>query len=304
MPRNDFLVTREIERLQGFDDETFAAVLGGISDRPVDMEERINDDLVHITEIKDEINKVHDTWGKISGLSTGFASLDCKIGGLRKGEVTLIGGETSSGKSALATNIATNVSKEHTVLFITLEMLQAEIGARIQEINGGTIDDLDMVFQKEYRITYNDLKPLLERAQQEANIELVVLDYMQYLGRGMKLEEVAKMSKEIKSLALKHQIPFIVIVSLRKGDAKFKRKWTEIEIEDFMGTSAIGYDCDIGIITSRRDVDDNFNVDKIYLKVLKTRNMKLDWNDRYLEMDWLNTKITDNNWIEPVEKVD
>jgi len=229
--KNEFLVNR----LLNLDDEAFVDVLAKIGERSAVVETEIHDELIHITEIKDEIDEVHASWGKLSGLSTGLPSLDKKIGGLRKGEVILIGGETASGKSALATNIAVNVSRNYPILFITLEMLQAEIGSRIKFINNETLDDLDIVFQKEYRIDYRDLKPILDKAHELQEPALVILDYMQYLGRGMTLEEVAKMSKEFKSLALKYQIPFIVIVSIRKGNVMMKRKWTEIEIEDFMG---------------------------------------------------------------------
>ena len=255
-----------------------------------------NDGLVSILELKDDITLSYESWGKSSGLSTGFSTLDSKIGGLKKGEITLVGGETSNGKSAMAANIARNVAKTgKCVLFITLEMMQAEIGARLMHINDGSVDDLNIIFQSEYRLDYKDIEPLMIKAKKQADVELVVLDYMQYLGRGMKLEEVAKMSKEFKSLALKYEVPFMIIVSLRKGDSKAKRNWKEIEIEEFMGTGSIGYDADVAMIVSRKDEDNEFQVNKVFVKILKTRNHKLDWNDRILEFDWKDTKI-----IQPV----
>lgn len=292
MSKNDYLV----EKLQQLDDEAFVEVVDKVSDRSAKTEVKYKDELIHITEIEDDIKKVHDDWGKPGGLSTGYKLLDEKIGGLKKGEVTLIGGETSNGKSALATNIAVNVAKNHGVLFITLEMLQAEIGSRIMHTNDGSIKDLNLMFQAEYRIDYKDLEPLMKKGREMGDVELVVLDYMQYLGRGMTLDEVARMSKEFKSLALRYEVPFIVIVSLRKGsaEAKYRRKWVDIEIEDFMGTGAIGYDCDIGLIASRKDQKNEFQEDKLFVKILKTRNNKLDWNDRYIELDWDQTKITES----------
>lgn len=71
-----------------------------------------------------------------------------------------------------------------------------------------------------------------------------------------------------------------------------KRKWTEIEIEEFMGTGAIGYDADVAMVVSRKDTDNEFQQDKVFVKILKTRNNKLDWNDRIIEFDWKDTKIT------------
>lgn len=290
-----------VDQLQNLDDEAFIEVIGEVSERAAKTEEAKHDDLVHIAELEEEIEEEYANWGKPSGLSTGYESLDQKIGGLGKGHVILIGGETSNGKSALATNIAVNVSKEHPVLFITLEMLQKELGARIKHING-SVQGLNLMFQAEYRITYKDIAPLFIKAKEMGEVELVVLDYMQYLGRGMTLEEVAKMSKEMKTLALKFEVPFIVIVSLRKAEmGKNKRKWVDIEIEDFMGTGSIGYDCDVAIITSRKDLKNEYDPDHVFVKVLKTRNVELDYKNRFLEFDWDKTKIIES-WVEAAKE--
>lgn len=291
------------KRLSMEDDDTIKAIEEAVLERGAGIEEEVpNDDIVHISELTDEIDKEYADWGKTKGLLTGLPSLDNKIGGMGKGHVILIGGETSNGKSALAANIAVNVAKEHGVLFITLEMAKAEIGARIKHINKGTVEGLDMMFQTEHRLTYKDVKPLLKKAIEMGSVELVLLDYLQYLGRGMSEKEVAIMSKEIKTLALEFNIPFLVIVSLRKSESgRNKRKWTEIEIEDYMGTGSIGYDCDVALIASRKDLHNDFNNDHLYVKMLKTRNAYLDYSDRYLEFDWDQTRITEG-WTTPTAK--
>lgn len=256
--------------------------------------------LTHIADIAEDIETASKLWGKVSGISTGYPTLDAMIGGLKPGEVILIGGETNNGKSALAQNIAVNVALEHTVLFITLEMQKTEAGSRIKHMNGGRIDNLDLLFQTDYQIDYRHLETLFKNGV-DAGVKLVVLDYLQYLGRGMTLEEVAKMSKLLKAMALKYSLPFIVIVSLRKSDSgKFKRKWTDIEVEDLMGTSAIGYDADIAMVASRKNLENEFETDRFFVKVIKSRNMPLDYDNRFLQFKWDNTRITeipDYDWI-------
>ena len=263
--------------------------------------------ITHIADIKEEIDQASKTWGKVSGISTGYPTLDAKIGGLKPGELILIGGETNNGKSALAQNIAVNVAKSHGVLFITLEMQKAEAGSRIRYMNGGSVDGLNLMFQSEYQIDYRHLDALFENGI-GAGVELVVLDYLQYMGRGMTLDEVAKMSKLMKALALKYNVPFIVIVSLRKSDSgKFKRKWTEIEVEDLMGTSAIGYDADIAMVASRKDQSNEYTPDNFHVKIIKARNMDVDYNNRYLTFGWKKTRIEEMpeyDWIPPEEKVE
>jgi replicative DNA helicase len=123
----------------------------------------------------------------------------------------------------------------------------------------------------------------------EQGVELVVVDYLQYLARSMTLEEVGKMSKELKSLALTYKVPIIVITQIRKGDRM--RKWTEVEIDDIMGTSAIGYDCDIALLTSRHDPENNYTQDGFHVKILKNRNRGFDIDKQYCTLGWDRTKI-------------
>ena len=261
--------------------------------------------LTHITEIADDIEEASKLWGKVSGISTGYPTLDAKIGGLKPGELMLIGGETNNGKSALAQNIAVNVARQYGVLFITLEMQKTEAGSRIRFMNGGTVDGLDLMFQTEYQIDYRHLDALFANGAQ-VGVSLVILDYLQYMGRGMTLDEVAKMSKLMKALALKYNLPFMVIVSLRKSDGgKFKRKWTDIEVEDLMGTSAIGYDADIALVASRRNLNNEYESDKFFVKIIKARNMDINYDDRYLAFNWEKTRIKeipDYDWIPEVKE--
>lgn len=243
----------------------------------------------HIKEYKDEIEEAIRTWGKVGGISSGLPSLDAVIGGLRKGQTLLVAGESNQGKSALAAQIAVNVSRQHKVGYISLEMLPGDNGARINHMNGGTLDGLDIYFQSTTDIDYKHLDPLFKQAK-EQGFELVMLDYLQFLGRDLTMDEVAKMSKTIKRMATKYKMPFIVIVSLRKG---MQRKWTDIMLDDLMGTSAIGYDSDNTIVVSRNDMENEYDEDHIFIKVLKLRNMKRTKDNQYLMYDWHDTRVTE-----------
>lgn len=290
MPNNTYLS----DKMLALDDEAFVEVIGAVTARMAITEEVPNDEIVHISELDQEISDEYASWGKHSGLSTGLYKLDMAILGLKPGHLILIGGETSNGKSALATNIAVNVAKTGAgVLYITLEMLPSELGARIKHMNDGKIDNLNLMFQKTYALTYKDIRSVFQRAQDMGEVKLVVLDYLQYLGRGMSLDEVAKMSKAMKQLALEYKVPFIVIVSLRKGDGKFKRKWTDIDMSDLMGTAAIAYDADIAMIVSRKNLENEFDNDRVFAKILKTRNTALDYTNNTLEFRWDKTRISD-----------
>lgn len=289
-----------LRSLKELDAETLEDISIGAETELANRDSEEKGSWTHIQDIHDEIEEASKLWGKVSGISTGYANLDAMMGGLKPGELILIGGETNNGKSALAQNIAVNVAKKHRVGFITLEMQKTEAGSRLKHMNGGTLEGLDLEFQTEYQIDYRHLEPLFENAAANGT-QLVVLDYLQYMGRGMDLNEVAKMSKLMKAMALKYNIPFIVIVSLRKGEGgKFKRKWTDIEVEDLMGTSAIGYDADIAMVASRKNLESEFETDRFFVKVIKSRNMPLDYDNRYLAFKWDATRISeipDYDWI-------
>jgi replicative DNA helicase len=228
--------------------------------------------------------------------------LDAAIGGLKQGQLILIAGKPKNGKTALAQNIAVNVAKNHNVMFITLELLARETGVRVKHINGGKLPEMGHFHvQAKHRIDYRHIKPMFEEAKAKG-VELVVLDYLQFLGRGMTNEEVAKMSKEIKTLALEYEMPFIVIVSLRKGDTKFKTKWTDIDLDDITGTAAIGYDADAILLASRRDPDGNKDPDHLYVKVVEIRHMP-DTTD-IMAFTWDRTRITeDPDWIPSEDEI-
>lgn len=295
-----------LKSLKDLDPEVLEDIAIGAEQELATREQDEKGKLTHIRDIATEIDEASKLWGKVSGISTGYPSLDAQIGGLKPGELLLVGGETNNGKSALAQNIAVNVAKHHPVLFITLEMQKTEAGSRLKHMNGNTLDGLDLLFQTEYQIDYRHLDKLFENANM-AGVKFVVLDYLQYMGRGMTLEEVAKMSKLMKAMALKYSVPFMVIVSLRKGEGgKWKRKWTDIEVEDLMGTSAIGYDADIAMVASRKNLDGEFEQDRFFVKVIKSRNMPLDYDNRFLAYKWDATRITeipDYDWLPANEEI-
>lgn len=291
MSKDDWLS----KQLQELEDDAFANVMDKATDRLAENYVPPKDGVIHVHDLRDALEEVRQDKGKFKGLSTGFTQLDAKMGGLEPGSVILIGGETSQGKSAVATNIAANVAQGSGVLYISLEMTLNQMLERLDAASDNPTG-LNLMFQESFSLDYKDLEPLIKQAKQQKDIKLVVLDYLQYLGRGMTLDEVAKMSKTVKSLALRYNIAFVVIVSLRKGgaDAKFRRLWKDISIEDLMGTSAIGYDADVAMVVSRKDPENNeWQPDKVYIKVLKTRNWHLDYRDPIVELEWQDTKITE-----------
>lgn len=303
---NDYWKTK----FQNLNDEQFREVEEAIVEvsAGTDVEEP-KDDIIHISEYTDEIEEDYKHWGEPIGLMTGYENFDKKVGGFGGGHVILIGGETSNGKSAFAANIAVNIAaRNERVLYISLEMTAKEIMLRFRHMHDAPIGDLNLEIQKTHDVEYQHINGIIQRsvdANENGPLELVIIDYMQYLGRGMTNQEVAKMSKMFKQLALKFDIPMIVIVSLRKSEGgKSKRKWTDISVEDFMGTGAIGYDCDTAWIVSRKNMEDDYIADRVFIKLLKTRNAKLDYDKQFMSFKWEATRISEDLFSGDIPKED
>lgn len=295
-------ISQRISEIEDTEDllEVSEAVETKLAGREIDANKH---ELVHITQLEKEIDEYSKTWGKTVGITTGYHDLDANMRGMAKGEVILIAGGTSAGKSALAANIAVNVAKtQGTVLYITLEMLQAEIGSRIKHINGGEFMNLDLLFQTSFSLDWRDYEPIVKNAM-ENDVQLIVLDYMQYLSRQMTLEEVAKMSKEIKRIALEYKIPVIVITQMRKRNPNDKRTWADMEIEDIMGTASIGYDADQAMLVSRRDENNEYQANRFYIKYLKNRSRGFNDQQPFVTLEWDRTRISNlNEWLPEVRK--
>lgn len=296
-----FKVRRVVDLTASLDDDEALEALDIVTDRVAMVEKVPKDGIIHISEAFDELELATSEKGKFLGIKTGYPSLDEKMGGLEAGSVVLIGGETSNGKSMLSLNIALNVAKEViNVLYLSLEMTRRQVWKRVMTITEMDVkqltSELDFAVQESFNLEYSDIEPLVRKAVEQSGCEVVFVDYLQYLGRGMTEKEVAKMSQVIKRIALKYNVCMVVIVSLRKGQAGMsnKRRWSDIEVEELMGTAALGYDADVVIITSRKNLEDEFDPEKFFVKVLKTRNTKLDFHDRIVELKWDNMKIKEN----------
>lgn len=202
----------------------------------------------------DEIEFRMKNWGKIMGLHTGNWVLDRMTMGLAPGELTVIGGATSNGKTALSMNIAANVAKQgKSVLFVTLEMTHGEAGVRFRKILGEEQylnTAANICFQKNDELSWKSIDGLVRKAKEEAECELVVIDHLHYFTREVQnvADELGNITKELKKNAIRHQLPIILISHTRKAPDSHTRK---TGINDLRGSSYIAQDADIVLMVER-----------------------------------------------------
>ncbi|BAW18523.1 replicative DNA helicase [Mycoplasmopsis bovigenitalium] len=211
----------------------------------------VSDDyLTHLVTLKNtDLNS-------ISGLSTGFDDLDKITQGLHGSEMIIIAARPGIGKTALALNIAVNVSSNinkktnsnHRVAFFSLEMSPRQLMGRIYSMISGVdqfklkkpqlLTDEDLARIHSYKInkidkmnlfidnTYeNELQTLLWKCRRLHNInplDLIVVDYMQLVsatkkgGGENRQMEITRISRSLKTLALELNVPVIVLSQLNR----------------------------------------------------------------------------------------
>ena len=203
----------------------------------------------------DEAEERYKNRDKVQGLSTGFPSIDQLTMGLVEGELIIIAGPTSKGKTLLSMHIANNVAKYGgRVLFVTLEMTKAELTSRYMYVNGGkdspdfSLVAANTVFQENDELDWKDIDGLIQNAKQELDVDLVIIDHLHYFARDIKnaSEELGKITMTFKKNAIRHKLPIILISHIRKLG-----KDEDLSGDSLRGSSLIAQDSDIVLMVNR-----------------------------------------------------
>lgn len=240
-----------------------------------------------MSEFTDDALELYRNFGKMQGLSTGYAKLDKLTLGMGAGELILVAGKTSRGKTTLAMNISNKVALSgRTVLFVTLEMTHEEITQRTMFTNNCTEDKLtddyhtvaaNTVFQATDELRWDSIDKLIQKAKEEMGVDLVVIDHLHYFTRELTnvAEDLGRITKEFKKNAIRHKVPVILISHVRKtGDDK------EATMEDMRGSSYMAQDADIVLMVGRLPDDPNHTL----VKIEKNRNRGFDYNDNTVKL--------------------
>lgn len=223
-------------------------------------------------------------WGKLQGLSSGYPEVDQLTKGLVGGELIIVAGATSQGKTTVALNIANNVAVAGTsVLFVTLEMTKPEVTARLMKMNGGDNEAYQtaasqLAYQKDDELNWKDIDGLIAKAKSELNVGLIVIDHLHYFSRELEhlSEDLGRITKELKKNAIRHDVPIVLISHVRKkGNNEAKGKAPDID--DLRGSSYIAQDADIVLMVARSPE----YPDKMFVRLDKNRNRGIDYNDNH-----------------------
>lgn len=208
--------------------------------------------------------------GTIKGLSTGLKKVDDMTQGFVPGELMIISGQTSHGKTQLSNNIMLNAAQNgHKVMFITMEMTKQETADRFnmltkdQDIGEGKI-----FLNMRADLAYVDVVKLVEKAK-EKGCDMVVIDHLHYFSRSVEnaTQEVSKIVKEFKGAAVQYELPIILICHVRKMAPK-----KHPTIEDLRDSSLIAQDADMVLIVWRDESPTASNPHEVEVTLWKNRN--------------------------------
>ena len=238
------------------------------------------------------VEKIEELYGRdssdITGTPSGFTDLDKMTSGLQPGDMIVVAGRPSMGKTAFALNIAEHVGVEMKlpVAIFSLEMSGPQLAMRLLSSVGRidqtklrnarlTDDDWDkmtMALGKLHEanihiddtgaINSNDLRARARRLhRQYGKLGLIVIDYLQLMTSARENEnratEISEISRSIKSLAKELQVPVIALSQLsRKVEERNDKRPL---MSDLRESGAIEQDADIIIMMYR---DEYYNKDK------------------------------------------
>ena len=209
---------------------------------------------------------------------TNFLDLDNLIGGFKNGELIVLAGRPAMGKTALALNIAKNISDDYAVGFNSLEMSATQLSTRMisQESEISVMDLLSGHFQESQmsiimRAASKNNLPLFiddtpalstiefrskaKRLKAEKNIRLLVVDYLQLM-KGVSKEgrerEISEISQSLKNVARELDIPVLALSQLnRKVEDRTSK---EPQLSDLRESGAIEQDADVVLFIHRPEV--------------------------------------------------
>ena len=225
----------------------------------------------------------------ITGLSTGFEELNYQLAGLQKGEMIIIAGRPSMGKTSFALNMAEHLGADENipVAVFSLEMGKHQLVERFlcsrskidsQLVRKGMLSTEQMaeltrvggeLFEKPIFIDDSPgLTPLMIRAKSrrlksQYDIQAIFIDYMQLMSLGGRVEsrqqEISTISRYLKALARELDIPVVVLSQLNRGAEG--REGHRPKMSDLRESGSIEQDADVVMLLHREDYYQRGNPD-------------------------------------------
>ena len=277
----------------------------------------------------DELDKRSQGGGNITGVSSGFRELDNLTAGLQNGELIIIAGRPSMGKTAFALNIAehTALADENPVAIFSMEMSASSLAQRMisslgrvnaHSIKTGQLEEKDwnrvdgaiqqiknapIYIDDTPSLTPIELRARARRIQREKGLSLIVIDYLQLMSvhgnKENRATEISEISRNLKALARELNIPIIALSQLNRSVEQRTDK--QPQMSDLRESGAIEQDADLIAFIYREEVYDP-DTDKkgvALINVAKQRNGSIG----QFNLTFLGRYTRFENWAPEYEQI-
>ena len=235
-----------------------------------------------LPETVDRIDTLHQSDGSITGISTGYAKFDDMTAGLQPGDLVIIAGRPSMGKTTFAVNIAENAaigSRVPTAIF-SMEMPSAQLAFRMisslgrvdqtllrtgnfpdedwSRINTAVqlMSDAPIFIDDTAGLAPTEIRARARRLQREHGLGLIVVDYLQLMqvpgNSENRATEISEISRSLKALAKELSVPVIALSQLNRSVEQRTDK--RPVMSDLRESGAIEQDADMIIFIYREEV--------------------------------------------------
>jgi replicative DNA helicase len=230
----------------------------------------------------DRLDLLHQTQGQLSGVSTGYNDLDRMTAGLQPGDLVIVAGRPSMGKTTLALNIAeaAAISRNVPVAVFSMEMSREQLAFRMisslgrvdqSHLRTGMFGDEDwarinsaiaqmrnapIYIDDSGSLTPTEVRARARRLKRERGLGLIVIDYLQLMQvpgtKENRATEISEISRSIKALAKELQVPVIALSQLNRGVEQRTDK--KPVMSDLRESGALEQDADVIMLIYREEV--------------------------------------------------
>lgn len=267
-------------------------------------------DISPISKVLARADAVADGAHSSDTIPTGFPSLDRMLGGgMRRGDLIVLGGDVGSGKSAFALAVAMRVAQQALkATYFSGEMstdrlleraLAIEGRVRVDDLRVGVSNDAARASVGAAAVRLRDVLPRFEVLKaggiaalveqvEDAPLDMIVVDSLQWLAQGAREtnEELADAIRRLKTLALEQRIAIFITAQLPHLAARDDRR---PQLDDFGALGAVKHHADVVLALFREDMYDRRREIEgaTELLVRKNRNGGTGYVDLYFYAQWM-----------------
>jgi replicative DNA helicase len=230
----------------------------------------------------DRIDLLHQSGGDITGIPTGYTEFDKLTAGLQPGELIVVAGRPSMGKTTLAVNIAENAAigaRVPTAIF-SMEMPSQQLAFRMisslgrvdqthlrtgkfpdedwSRINTAVqlMSDAPIFIDDSASLSPTEIRARARRLKREHGLGLIIVDYLQLMqvhgSTENRATEISEISRSLKALAKELELPIIAVSQLNRSVEQRTDK--RPVMSDLRESGAIEQDADLIVFIYREEV--------------------------------------------------